>query len=195
MDIRTAPVTRGPLRRTIRTVGVIDYNETALADVTTRFKGWIEKLLRGRHRPVGDARRAVVRDLFARAIQRPTGISAGAGARNQCHRRRRALRTSALTKLKFLNISDEQIAELERTRAAQQDTCASSPRRDGFVVEKMVVEGQMVDAGHEDSTGWPTWAWSGSRPRSTSRTWRISSWARTPRSRWTICPTASSAGE
>ena len=44
MNIRTALVTRGPLRRVIRTVGVIDYDETALADVTTKFKGWIEKL-------------------------------------------------------------------------------------------------------------------------------------------------------
>ena len=44
MGIRTALVTRGPLRRTLRTVGVVEYNETALADVTTKFKGWIEKL-------------------------------------------------------------------------------------------------------------------------------------------------------
>src|ERR1022692_295912 len=44
MNLRTAAVQRGPLRKTIRTVGTIDYNETALADVTTRFKGWIEKL-------------------------------------------------------------------------------------------------------------------------------------------------------
>src|SRR5262249_29319237 len=44
MGIRTGVVTRGPLGRTVRTVGVIDYNETALTDVTTKFKGWIEKL-------------------------------------------------------------------------------------------------------------------------------------------------------
>src|ERR1039457_1473778 len=44
MNLRTAEIRRGPLRKTIRTVGTIDYNETALADVTTRFKGWIEKL-------------------------------------------------------------------------------------------------------------------------------------------------------
>ena len=37
MNLRTAEVRRGPLRKTIRTVGTIDYNETALADVTTRF--------------------------------------------------------------------------------------------------------------------------------------------------------------
>ena len=44
MNIQTTEITRGPLRRTIRTVGTIDYNETALTDVTTKFKGWIEKL-------------------------------------------------------------------------------------------------------------------------------------------------------
>src|SRR4030095_13937601 len=44
MGVRTALVTKGPLRRVIRTVGSIDYNETALADVTTKFKGWIENL-------------------------------------------------------------------------------------------------------------------------------------------------------
>src|SRR3989442_8447818 len=44
MGIRVGMVTTGPLRRTIRSVGVIDFDETALADVTTKFKGWIEKL-------------------------------------------------------------------------------------------------------------------------------------------------------
>src|SRR5450759_350608 len=44
MNIHTATVTRGPLRRLVRTVGVIEYNEAGLADVTTKFKGWAEKL-------------------------------------------------------------------------------------------------------------------------------------------------------
>src|SRR6266850_3259260 len=44
MGLRTGPVTRGPLRRNIRTVGVIDFAETALAEVSTKFRGWIEKL-------------------------------------------------------------------------------------------------------------------------------------------------------
>lgn len=44
MDIRTGFVTRGPVLRTVRTVGVIDFDETALAEVSTKFRGWIEKL-------------------------------------------------------------------------------------------------------------------------------------------------------
>ena len=38
MNLRTTEIARGPLRKTIRTVGTIDYNETALADVNTKFK-------------------------------------------------------------------------------------------------------------------------------------------------------------
>src|ERR1051326_6146736 len=44
MGFRSDVVTRGPLRRTLRTVAVVDFDETALHDVTTKFKGWIEKL-------------------------------------------------------------------------------------------------------------------------------------------------------
>src|SRR5712671_1821511 len=44
MNLQTVEILSGPLRRTIRTVGTIEYNETALAEVTTKFKGWIEKL-------------------------------------------------------------------------------------------------------------------------------------------------------
>jgi len=57
-----------------------------------------------------------------------------------------ALKTSALTKLKFFDISDEQIAELERTREPRKTLRIVAPQ-EGFVMEKMVVEGQMVDAG------------------------------------------------
>ena len=57
-----------------------------------------------------------------------------------------SLRTSALTKLKFFDISDEQISDLERTRQPSKTLRVNAPQ-DGFVMEKMVVQGQMVDAG------------------------------------------------
>ena len=44
MGVRLGEVKSGPLRRSVRTVGVVDFNETALTDITTKFKGWIEKL-------------------------------------------------------------------------------------------------------------------------------------------------------
>jgi RND family efflux transporter MFP subunit len=145
MGIRTATVARGPLRRSVRTVGVIDYDETTLAEVTTKFKGWVEKLY------VNATGQLVMRGDPLFEIYSPElyiaqreyllaseqGTSASGGA---------ALKTSALTKLKFFDISDGQIAELERTGQPRKTLRIVAPQ-DGFVVEKTVVEGQMVDPG------------------------------------------------
>ncbi len=146
MNIHTALVTRGPLRWDVRTVGVIDYNETALADVTTKFKGWIEKLYvnaTGQLVMRGDPLFEIYSpELYSAqveyllAIGSPTKATPGADQ----------IRNSARTKLKFLDISDEQIAELEKTRQPQKTLRILAPQ-DGFVIEKKVVEGQMVDAG------------------------------------------------
>ena len=144
MNIHTATVTRGPLRRLIRTVGVIDYNEPGLADVTTKFKGWAEKLY------VDTTGQQVHRGEPLFEIYSPELYSAqreyvlaleGTNAPGDS-----ALKASARTKLKFFDITDEQIAELERTREPRKTLRVVAPQ-DGFVTEKLVVEGQMVDAG------------------------------------------------
>jgi len=146
MDIRTAAVMRGPLRRTVRTVGVVDYNETTLGDVTTKFKGWIEKLdvnATGQLVMRGDPLFEIYSpDLYSAQVEyllattSPTNAASGG----------EGIRISALTKLKFYDISDGQIAELEKKRQPQKTMRILAPQ-DGFVVEKNVTEGQMVDAG------------------------------------------------
>jgi multidrug efflux pump subunit AcrA (membrane-fusion protein) len=144
MNIRTATVTRGPLRRLVRTVGVIDYNEAGLADVTTKFKGWAEKLYVDttgqqvhRGEPLFEIYSPELYSAQREYVIALEGTNAPGGA---------ALKASARTKLKFFDISDEQIADLERTREPRKTLRVVAPQ-DGFVVEKMVVEGQMVDAG------------------------------------------------
>ena len=147
MGIRTAEVTRGPLRRLIRTVANVDYDETALADVTTKYKGWIEKLY-------VDATGALVNpgdplfeiyspELYSAQTEFLAALSAESGPPST---EDRALLESARTKLKFYDISDAQIAELEKTRSAKKTLTISAPIS-GFVVEKNVVAGQMVDSG------------------------------------------------
>jgi hypothetical protein len=44
MNLKTGLVTRGPVRRVIRTVGEVAYNERGLRDITTKYDGWLEKL-------------------------------------------------------------------------------------------------------------------------------------------------------
>ena len=44
MNLKTALVTRGPVRREFRTVGTVTYNEGGYRDITTKYEGWLEKL-------------------------------------------------------------------------------------------------------------------------------------------------------
>lgn len=44
MNLKTGLVTQGPVRREIRTVGTVGYDERGLRDVTIKYEGWIEKL-------------------------------------------------------------------------------------------------------------------------------------------------------
>jgi RND family efflux transporter MFP subunit len=146
MNLRTTEITRGPLRKSVRTVGTIDYNETALADVTTKFKGWIEKLnvdatgqLVHRGEPLFEVYSP---ELYSAQVEyllalNQTGADDSGAA---------MLRETAANKLKFYDVSEAQISELEKTKQPRKTLQFVAPI-DGFVTEKMVVQGQMVDAG------------------------------------------------
>ena len=126
MGIRTAVVARGPLRRTIRTVGAIDYNETALEDVTMKFKGWIEKLYvdaTGQQVHRGDPLFDIYSpELYSAQVDyllvlnQPTNL-VDAGAQ--------ALKSSALAKLTFLDIPDEQIAQIRKDGQAKRRSAST----------------------------------------------------------------------
>ena len=146
MNLRTVEIQSGPLRKTIRTVGAIDYNETALADVTTKFKGWIEKLnvdatgqLVHRGEPMFEIYSP---ELYSAEAEYLLALDAGAtndpGAT--------ALRETAAGKLRFFDVPEAQITELEQTRTPRRTLPVAAPMA-GFVIEKNVVSGQMVDAG------------------------------------------------
>ena len=147
MNIRTAEVQRGPLRKTIRTVGAIEYNETALADVTTKFKGWVEKLnvdatgqLVHRGEPMFEIYSP---ELYNAQSEFLLALNSGGATNNSGAS---FLRESAVNKLKYFDVPDAQIAELEKTRKLTKTLPVVAPMS-GFVIEKNVVAGQMVDAG------------------------------------------------
>jgi len=142
MGIRTAEVTRGPLRKISRTVGIIDYDETTLTDVTVKYKGWIEQLFvdsTGKDVKQGDPLFEIYSpDLVTAQNEYLIALGAGVGSQN--------LKASALRKLKNFDVSADQIATLERTHEIKKTLRVNAPRS-GIVVEKMAVQGQMVDAG------------------------------------------------
>jgi RND family efflux transporter MFP subunit len=147
MDLRTGVVTRGPLRRVVRTVGVVDFDETALAEVSTKFRGWVEKLYvdatgKQMHRgeplfEIYSPELYLAQTEYLLTLDSPTN-QGGVAAELR--------KTAAMTKLRYWDISEDQIADLARTRTPKKTLRMNAPR-DGIVVEKMVVEGQMVEAG------------------------------------------------
>jgi multidrug efflux pump subunit AcrA (membrane-fusion protein) len=141
MGVRTAVVMKGPVRRVIRTVGAIDYNETALADVTTKFRGWIEKLYvdsTGKQVHKGEPLFEIYSpELYSAQNEYVLALNQAGGS---------GLKASSRQKLKLFDVSDDQIAELEKSRKPQRTLRVDAPI-DGIVVEKMAVQGQMVEAG------------------------------------------------
>ncbi|HZR18125.1 MAG TPA: efflux RND transporter periplasmic adaptor subunit [Verrucomicrobiae bacterium] len=149
MDIRTALVRRGPVRRTVRTVGAIDFDETALAEVSTKFRGWVEKLYvdsTGQQMHRGDPLFEIYSpELYLAQTEYLLTLGSGINHENIASELRK---TAARTKLRYWDISEDQIAELEHTREPKKTLRMNAPR-DGIVVEKMVVEGQMVEPGQK----------------------------------------------
>ena len=146
MNLRTAEVQSGPLRKSIRTVGTIDYNETAMADVSTRFKGWIEKLdadATGQLVHRGDPLFEVhVPELYEAQVDFLRAVT------NNFKKFKSviAARDTAIRNLKNFGVADAQIAEIENNRKVSQTLTVAAPIS-GFIVEKNAVAGQMVDAG------------------------------------------------
>jgi RND family efflux transporter MFP subunit len=147
MGIRTTILTRGPLRRIVRTVGAIDFDETALAEVSTKFRGWVEKLYvdsTGKQMHRGEPLFEIYSpELYLAQTEYLVTLAAPTNSDDAATALRR---NAAMTKLRYWDISDEQITELEHSRTPRKTLRMNAPR-DGIVVEKTVVEGQMVEPG------------------------------------------------
>ncbi len=155
MGIRTAVLQRGPLAKTIRTVGRVTYNEELVTFVNTKFDGWIEKLhvnQTGQFVKKGaplfevySPQLYLAQEEYLAALRSrgPAGAGQGSGAG---HAERMV--DTARTKLRFFDISDEQIEQLGRTGSVQKTLTIHSPAV-GIVTEKDVLEGQYVEAGRK----------------------------------------------
>ena len=140
-------VERGPLARTVRTVGQVVPAEPGLADITTKIDGFVEHLY-------VDATGAAVRrgqplltlyspmlvaaqeELLAAKRLDVTAHSGDSDALLKASRRR----------LSYWDISADQIELLERTGEVTKTLTLNAPVN-GVVLEKMVVAGQSVMSG------------------------------------------------
>jgi Cu(I)/Ag(I) efflux system membrane fusion protein/cobalt-zinc-cadmium efflux system membrane fusion protein len=156
MGIRVGKVISGPLIKSIRTVGLVDYDETTLASVTTKVDGWVEKLYvdeTGTQVHEGDP----LLELYS-----PELFS----AQEEYLSARRNLRTGSLatvprasidsealvrdarTRLEYFDITPAQIDQLDRTGKVSKTLTIHAPFT-GIVTHKNVVEGQKIKAGRD----------------------------------------------
>ncbi len=154
MGIRTAAIERGPLIKTVRTVGRVDYDEKLVRFVDTKFSGWIEQLdvdETGQHIAKGQKLFGVYSpELYAAqqeylsAVQNLPRLEASnfAPAREEAVK----LVEAAVTKLKYYDVSDEQIEALRETGKIEKTLAIHSPAG-GIVTEKMALEGMHVKPG------------------------------------------------
>lgn len=141
MGVRVAEVTSGLLTREIRTVGTVDYDETAVRDITTKVSGWIEKLyVNSTGQPVKKGQPLF--ELFSPELYTAQTDYLLAMKDTADPRAVQDVRT----RLKFFDISDEQIAALAKSGRPTKTLTIVSPF-DGLVVVKNAVEGMKFEPG------------------------------------------------
>lgn len=140
MGVRIDPVESGPVIKTIRTVGIVDYDEQNVRDVNTKVSGWIEKLFvdsLGARVNQGDPLFSVYSPQLYSA-QQDYLIARRAG--------NRSLLDAARTRLEYLDVTPGQIEELTTRGEPQKSLVVKSPFT-GVVTEKHANEGMKIDPG------------------------------------------------
>jgi len=154
MGIRTGVIKRGPLVKVIRTVGRVDYDEQTVTYINTKFKGWIERLYvdqTGQHVAGGQELFDVYSpELYAAqeeylAATRNLPLLEGSTFPPAIEEAARLV-DAAVTKLKYMDVSDEQIARIRETKQVEKTLTIHSPA-EGVVTEKMALDGMYVMPG------------------------------------------------
>lgn len=154
MGIRTVAVKRRDLAQTIRAVGRIDYDESRVAHVHTKFTGWIEKtyvnttgqrVRKGeRLLDIYSPQLVSAQDEFLDAVKNLAAANeSGAPGRKESLERMVA---SARRRLEYFDISSQQIDELTRTGEVKKTLAMVSPFS-GIVVEKHALDGMQITSG------------------------------------------------
>lgn len=140
-SVETVPVERRKLSREIRAVGKVQYNETGLANITTRVEGYVERLFvdyTGVEVKVGDHLVEIYSpDLV---VAQHEMLIALASPRSS------SFVESSTRKLLRWGLTQEQVDELVRNKKIHERLTLFSPIK-GTVTEKLVVQKAMVKPG------------------------------------------------
>jgi RND family efflux transporter MFP subunit len=154
IGVTTAEVTKGPFSKSITTYGTSSWSESSLAAVNTKIDGWIEKLYvneTGQFVRKGQPLVQIYSPQLLTAQQEylsalKDAATVGKSSYGYIAKASREMPEAARMRLKLWDISDAQIAELQRTHKIKKTLTLYAPF-DGIVTERHVVEGDYVKAG------------------------------------------------
>jgi RND family efflux transporter MFP subunit len=154
MGVQTAPVTRGPLHKTIRAVGLFKLPEPGLHDISLKVGGWIDKLhadQEGMHVRQGEPLFAlyspelqVAEQELISAVQSQRSL--GADASPALKKEAETLLDSARRKLQLWDVDEREIDAIAKADRPPRDVVFFSPAT-GHLEDKMVVQGSAVQPG------------------------------------------------
>ncbi len=154
IGVRVADVTQGPLVKSIRTVGAVDFDETRVRDVNVKINGWIEKLYVDylgapvtANQPLFDLYSPelyAAQEEYLLAWRNKSKIKAD--FLPDAQRNALSLLEASKTKLEYFDITDQQIAELQARDKPSKTMTIRSPHG-GVVIAKHANEGMKVDPG------------------------------------------------
>lgn len=154
MGVQTALVTRGPIHKTIRAVGLFKLPEPGLHDITLKVGGWIDKLYadqEGMHVHQSEPLFALYSPELQVAQQELIGAakarrSLPTGAGRTLIEEADGLVVSARRKLQLWDVDPREIAAAEQADQPLRDVTFYSPAT-GHLEDKMVVQGSAVQPG------------------------------------------------
>lgn len=148
INIRTLPVVEREVLLRTRAVGMVMYDETRVANISSRVSGWVEAL------EVNSTGQFVEKGQPLMTLYSPQLFSASqdlllalrhaeAATGEQRRKSSAALAESARKRLVLFGLTDSQVDALAERGEAASTLDVEAPRS-GTVVEKMVVEGQEI---------------------------------------------------
>ena len=170
IGVKTATAAVQPLKKVIRTVGLIEYDQRRLFTITTKVEGWIEKLhvnYTGIYVKKGEPVAEIyspelwatqqefinavkwAKATQAKRAQQETSVASqenGGAFQNMLNKDAQALVEAARQRLRLWDISDAQIKRIEESETPIRTLVVYSPVS-GYVLQKSAVQGMKVMAG------------------------------------------------
>ena len=153
IGVTYAVATVGPLGKEVRTVGQVTFDETRVHTISLKFDGWVDQLIvnaTGQHVVQGQPLLTIYSPMLVTAqeellLAKRLGVDV-AGATGDARRGASDLLMSSRRRLAYWDISQNEIAEIERTGAVRKTLTIRAPAG-GYVLEKNVLAGQKIMGG------------------------------------------------